>query len=224
MVLRSSNSPLTSEFDALIQQQMDKWKVPGLSMAVVHGSSTWSKAYGFAQFPDRKMTTDSLFSTCSTTKAFTAAAMSLAIDDSMNTESPLRWNTPMASILGDDFVLGKDYNTMHATVEDTLSHRSGLSTHDACTAVSHALEQIEDGTLGETLKKGIWGPLGMNDTYFSVIDVSGDPSGYTWDPDTNTYIAEPYMNDVAITGTGAMSLQIGRSLSDLLRFHAISML
>lgn len=28
--------------------------------------------------------------------------------------------------------------------------------------------------------------------------------GYTWDPDTNTYIAEPYMNDVAITGTGAM--------------------
>lgn len=43
MVLRSSNSPLTSELDALVQQQMDKWKVPGLSMAVVHGSSTWSK-------------------------------------------------------------------------------------------------------------------------------------------------------------------------------------
>ncbi|KAJ5868925.1 hypothetical protein N7534_003478 [Penicillium rubens] len=88
MVLRSSNLPLTLEFDALVQQQMDKWKVPGLSMAVVHGSSTWSKAYGFAQFPDRRMTTDSLFSTCSTTKAFTAAAMSLAIDDSRNTESP----------------------------------------------------------------------------------------------------------------------------------------
>ncbi|CAG8161394.1 unnamed protein product [Penicillium nalgiovense] len=144
MVLRSSNSPLTSEFDALIQQQMDKWKVPGLSMAVVHGSSTWSKAYGFAQFPDRKMTTDSLFSTCSTTKAFTAAAMSLAIDDSMNTESPLRWNTPMASILGDDFVLGKDYNTMHATVEDTQSHRSGLSTHDACVSLAHPQRSLRE--------------------------------------------------------------------------------
>jgi CubicO group peptidase (beta-lactamase class C family) len=45
MVLRSSNSPLTLEFDALVQQQMDKWKVPGLSIAVVHGSSTWSKVW-----------------------------------------------------------------------------------------------------------------------------------------------------------------------------------
>ncbi|KAJ5231220.1 hypothetical protein N7489_011928 [Penicillium chrysogenum] len=248
MVLRSSNLPLTLEFDALVQQQMDKWKVPGLSMAVVHGSSTWSKAYGFAQFPDRRMTTDSLFSTCSTTKAFTAAAMSLAIDDSRNTESPLRWDTPMASILRDDFVLGKDYNTMHTTIEDALSHRSGLSTHDACLslahpqrslreavrnlrhlpiayaprtifsynnnmyiAVSHALEQIEGRTLGETLKKRIWDPLGMNDTYFSVTGVAEDPSlrprlvqGYTWDADTETYIAEPYMNDAAITGAGAM--------------------
>ncbi|CAI7671999.1 unnamed protein product [Penicillium viridicatum] len=248
MVLRSSSSPLTSELDVLVQQQMDKWKVPGLSIAVVHGSSTWSKAYGFAEFPDRKMTTDSLFSTCSTTKAFTAAAMSLAIDDSRNTESPLRWDTPIASILRDDFVLENDYSTMHTTIEDALSHRSGLSTHNTCLylaypqrslreavrnlrhlpiayaprttfsynnnmymVISHALEQIEGRTLGETLKKRIWDPLGMDDTYFSVTDVSRDPSlgprlvqGYTWDPGTDTYIAEPYMNDVAVTGAGAM--------------------
>ncbi|KAJ5823720.1 Beta-lactamase-related protein [Penicillium robsamsonii] len=248
MVLRNTESPLTSEFDALVNQQMNKWKVPGLSMAVVHGSSTWSKAYGLAELPNRKMTTDSLFSTCSTTKAFTAAAMSLAIDDSKNTETPIGWDTPIASILRDDFVLENDYSTMHTTIEDALSHRSGLPTHDACLslvhprrslreavrnlrhlpmayaprttfsynnnmymAVSHALEQIEGRALGETLKKRIWDPLEMNDTYFSVTEVSRDPSlsprlarGYTWDPDTNTYIAEPYMNDVAVTGAGAM--------------------
>ncbi|KAJ5522573.1 hypothetical protein N7527_006688 [Penicillium freii] len=28
--------------------------------------------------------------------------------------------------------------------------------------------------------------------------------GYTWDTDTDTYIAEPYMNDAAVTGAGAM--------------------
>ncbi|KAJ5779859.1 Beta-lactamase-related protein [Penicillium paradoxum] len=248
MVLRTSNSPLTTEFDGLVHQQMDKWKVPGLSMAVVHGPTTWSKAYGFAEFPDRKMTTDSLFSTCSTTKAFTAAAMSLAIDNSKNTESPLRWDTPIASIIRDDFVLGNDYSTIHTTIEDALSHRSGLSTHDACIslarpqetlreavrklrhlpiaynprttfsynnnmymAVSHALEEIEGRALGETLKSRIWEPLGMSDTYFSVTDVSQDPSlrlrlakGYTWDRDTGSYIAEPYMNGVAVTGAGAM--------------------
>jgi CubicO group peptidase (beta-lactamase class C family) len=51
----------------------------------------------------------------------------------------------------------------------------------------------------------------MKDTYFSVQEVSKDPTlslrlakGYTWDVGSNTYVAEPYMNDVAVTGAGAM--------------------
>ncbi|CAG8013669.1 unnamed protein product [Penicillium salamii] len=247
MVLRRVNVP-DPEFDGFVQGQMEKWKVPGLTMAIVHGDSTWSKAYGISQFPDRKMTTDSLFSTCSTTKAFTAAAVSLAIDDSKHTETPLNWDTPISSLLRDDFVLHNDYSTMHTTIEDALSHRSGLSTHDACIslahpqrplreavrnlrhlkmaysprttfsynnnmymAISHLLEQLEGRSLGETLKNRIWGPLGMNDTYFSAQEVLKDPSigprfvtGYTWDADTNSYIAEPHMNDVAVTGAGAI--------------------
>ena len=43
MVLRSASSPLNPEFDGLVQRQMEKWKVPGLTIAIVHGSSTWSK-------------------------------------------------------------------------------------------------------------------------------------------------------------------------------------
>lgn len=42
MVLRRT-SVLGPEFDGFVQQQMDKWKVPGLTMAIVHGASTWSK-------------------------------------------------------------------------------------------------------------------------------------------------------------------------------------
>lgn len=201
-----------------------------------------------AEFPDRKMTTDSLFSTCSTTKAFTAAAVSLAIDDSKYTDAPLSWDTPLSSVLRDDFVLSDDYSTLHTTIEDALSHRSGLSTHDGCIslahpqrplrdavrklrhlkmaysprttfsynnnmymAASHALENIEGRTLGEILKTRIWDPLGMSDTYFSAQEVLQDPSlaprfvrGYTWDVDTNSYIPEPYMKDVAVSGAGAM--------------------
>ncbi|KAJ5308602.1 hypothetical protein PENANT_c044G04768 [Penicillium antarcticum] len=248
MVMRKATSPLTPELDVLVHQQMDKWKVPGLTMAIVHGSSTWSKAYGIAEFPDRKMTTGTLFSTCSTTKAFASAAVSLAIDDSKNNESPLRWDTPLASIIPDDFVLETDYSTNHTTIEDALSHRSGLSTFDACLVlahpdrplreavrrlrhlpmkysprstfsynnhmymtVSHALEQIEGRPFGDIIKARILEPLGMNDTYFSVQEVSKDPTlsprlarGYTWDVDSKKYVAEPYMNDVAVTGAGAM--------------------
>jgi len=37
------NSPFTSAFDDLANAALDAWKVPGLSIAVVDGESTFSK-------------------------------------------------------------------------------------------------------------------------------------------------------------------------------------
>ncbi|KAE8377733.1 beta-lactamase/transpeptidase-like protein [Aspergillus bertholletiae] len=76
----------------------------------------------------------------STTKAFTAAAMSLVIDDSKNhfrehcsrkvKQAPhIHWSTPLASIIPDDFVLEDEYTTAHITIEDALSHRTGIPDH-----------------------------------------------------------------------------------------------
>ena len=88
------------------------------------------QAYGIAEFKTgKKMTTDSLFCTCSTTKAFTATALSLAIDESQKAGGSLNWDTPIASLLGDEFVLADDYATLNTTLEDALSHRSGLPGH-----------------------------------------------------------------------------------------------
>ena len=38
------NTPFTSTFDELANTALDAWKVPGLSIAVVDGESTFSKA------------------------------------------------------------------------------------------------------------------------------------------------------------------------------------
>ncbi|KAJ5692467.1 hypothetical protein N7462_001890 [Penicillium macrosclerotiorum] len=122
-------SPFDAEFDALVEETLEEWKTPGLSIAVVHGSNTYSKAYGIAEFPDRKMTTDTLFPTASTTKAFLAAATSMMIQESKSTQSPLEWDTPISSMIPDDFVLADEYVTAHTTLEDALSHRSGLPGH-----------------------------------------------------------------------------------------------
>lgn len=65
----------------------------------------------------------------STTKAFTAAAISLLVDDNDNFPQ-IQWNTPVHSIIPDDFVLSDDWSTAHVTIEDALSHRSGLPRHD----------------------------------------------------------------------------------------------
>lgn len=66
----------------------------------------------------------------STTKAFVAAAMTLLVDD--NTNYPfLGWTTPIADLLRDDFVLSDPYFTSHVTIEDALSHRTGMPRHDS---------------------------------------------------------------------------------------------
>lgn len=90
------------------------------------------------------MAVDSLFPTFSTTKAFTAAAVSLAIEDSKSTPSPINWDTPISSLIRDDFILADDYATMHTTLDDALSHRSGLSGHFGAMRWAHPAESLRD--------------------------------------------------------------------------------
>ncbi len=59
------------------------------------------------------------------TKAFTAAAVSLLVDDN-ETYPHVQWDTPVSMLMRDDFVLEHSFYTEHVTIEDILSHWSGL--------------------------------------------------------------------------------------------------
>lgn len=67
--------------------------------------------------------------TGSTTKAFTAAAAALIVHDDIDFPD-IAWSSPLASLLPWYFALEDDYYTSHITLEDALSHRSGLPRHD----------------------------------------------------------------------------------------------
>ena len=54
--------------------------------------------------------------------------MSLLISSS--NYSGLSWDTPISNLIRDDFVLPDPYFTEHVTIEDALSHRSGMPRHD----------------------------------------------------------------------------------------------
>lgn len=86
------------------------------------------QAYGIATFPDVLTTPETIFYCASTTKAFTGAAASLLVDDQEN-HPKFQWNTPINNLIPDDFVLQDDYWTQHITVQDALSHRTGLPSH-----------------------------------------------------------------------------------------------
>ena len=75
------------------------------------------------------MTPSTLLYAGSTTKAFTAAVMSLLVEDNENYPQ-VQWNTPIHQLIPEDFVLENEYATSHITIEDALSHRSGMPRHD----------------------------------------------------------------------------------------------
>jgi len=78
--------------------------------------------------PQDKVVTNLSLITGSTTKAFVSAAMSLLVDD--NEKHPnLNWTTPVSSLIRDDFVLQDEYVTNHVTIEDILSHRTGMGAY-----------------------------------------------------------------------------------------------
>jgi CubicO group peptidase (beta-lactamase class C family) len=78
--------------------------------------------------PDKRVTTETIFDLASTSKCTTAAAVALLVQD--DNYPDVKWTTAVSEILPDDFVLPNPYLTKEVTIEDILSHRSGIACHD----------------------------------------------------------------------------------------------
>lgn len=89
-----------------------------------------NKGYGIARSPDEKVTPNTLFNIGSMTKAFISSAISLLVDD--NHLPDVKWTTPVSQLIRDDFVLSDSRCTEMVTVEDMLSHRTGLPEYVYC--------------------------------------------------------------------------------------------
>ncbi|KAL6907228.1 beta-lactamase/transpeptidase-like protein [Trichoderma evansii] len=119
------NSPA---FSSHVEELIKKYHVPGLAIAVVHKDVTASKAFGVASIdPPKPMTTDTLFDIASASKSLTAASVALLVADDKYPE--ISYEAEMAKLLPDEFVMpGQGYEGV--TVEDILSHRSGMAPND----------------------------------------------------------------------------------------------
>ncbi|PWY87986.1 beta-lactamase/transpeptidase-like protein [Aspergillus sclerotioniger CBS 115572] len=129
MTTHIPTNPLDESFKNLVHETLTQWHVPGISIAVVDGDNTWAEGYGTATFPSTPVTPSTLFYAGSTTKAFTAAILATLVTD--NTNYPqVQWDMPISDLIREDFVLHDPHATSHTTIEDALSHRSGLPRHD----------------------------------------------------------------------------------------------
>jgi CubicO group peptidase (beta-lactamase class C family) len=108
--------------DAVVARTLKAFDVPGISVAVVKdGQVVLAKGYGVSSLATKApMDANTLVGIASNSKAFTAAALGLLVD-----EGKLRWDDKVTDYIP-EFRMYDPYVTAEFTVRDLLTHRSGL--------------------------------------------------------------------------------------------------
>ena len=108
--------------DAVVARTLKGFDVPGIAVAVVKdGQVVMAKGYGVRSLATKApMDANTLVGIASNTKAFTAAALGLLVD-----EGKLRWDDKVTDYIP-EFRMYDPYVTAEFTVRDLLTHRSGL--------------------------------------------------------------------------------------------------
>lgn len=111
-----------ADLDAWVARAMKQFEVPGIAVAVVKdGRTVLAKGYGVRKLGEPAPVDEhTLFGIASNSKAFTAAALAMLVD-----EGKLSWDDPVQKHLP-SFQLYDPFVTRELTVRDLLCHRSGL--------------------------------------------------------------------------------------------------
>jgi CubicO group peptidase (beta-lactamase class C family) len=112
------------EFQEYAQKAGTDWKVPGFSVAIVKDDKIlFARGFGIRELgKPAEVDEHTLFAIASNSKAFTAAAIAILVD-----EGKIKWDDPVTKYLP-SFQLYDPYVTRELTIRDLLSHRSGLAT------------------------------------------------------------------------------------------------
>ena len=113
-------------FDAYVEKAVADWETPGLALVVCQGKEVvFSKGYGVRELGKTdKVNPQTLFACASTTKAMTAAAMCMLVD-----EGKVRWNDKVVQYLP-NFKVADPYLTNELTVRDLFTHNAGMGNAD----------------------------------------------------------------------------------------------
>jgi CubicO group peptidase (beta-lactamase class C family) len=110
------------DLDADVKRVLKTFDVPGMAIAIVKdGKVVAAQGYGVRKLGDpAPVTGKTLFEIASNSKAFTAAALAMLVD-----EGKLKWDDPVTKHVP-WFQMNDPYVTGAMSVRDLLTHRSGL--------------------------------------------------------------------------------------------------
>ena len=110
------------QLDSYINTAIKDWEIPGLAIAIVKDDRVaYEKGFGHRSIDAQEAVNEhTLFAIASNTKAFTATALGLLVQ-----EGKMSWDDPVLKFLP-DFQLYDPQVTRKIAVRDLLCHRSGL--------------------------------------------------------------------------------------------------
>ncbi len=188
-------------FDAYVREAVKTWDVPGLSIAVVKdGRVVFDRGYGvLALGGDAKVDTATLFAIGSTTKAMTAAAMGMLVD-----EGKVKWDDPVVMYLP-WFRLKDPDLTRRLTVRDLLTHRAGLPNtdflwDDSTTTTENALRRLRFVDTVYPFRSGF---IYQNLMYATAGEVIEAVSGMPWGDFVHRRILAPLGMSRTVTSGAA---------------------
>ena len=178
-----------AELDSYVAQAVKDWHATGLAIAVVKdGRIVFEKGYGVREVnKPAPFDTTTLSAIASTTKAITAAAMGMLVD-----EGKVKWDDPVTKHLP-SFQLYDPYVTREITIRDLLTHRAGLGNADYLWALSDlpANEMINKLRLIKPAYSLRSSFIYQNVMYVTAGQVIAAASGMPWDQFVQTRIFNP---------------------------------
>jgi CubicO group peptidase (beta-lactamase class C family) len=176
-------------FDTYVEDAVALWDSPGLAVAVVKdGEVLFARGYGVLEVGRAERVDEhTRFSIGSTTKAFTAAAIGLLVD-----EGKVRWDDRVTSHLP-GFELSDPYVTREVTIRDLLTHRAGLGNADYLwyeqDVTGDEIVERARYVIAEYSFRGSW--IYQNIMYHVAGEVIEAVSGMSWADFVRTRLLEP---------------------------------
>jgi CubicO group peptidase (beta-lactamase class C family) len=197
----ATDDPLAG-LDAAIESAREQWHAPGLAVAIVKDDRVvYLRGFGSKHLgKNDPVDAHTAFTLASTTKAFTAMALGLLVDD-----GKLHWDDPVVRYIP-EFRVADPYVTREVTIRDLLEHRTGIEEldmlwvrgFDTRTSLEHmqyakqasslrstwaynnmmyvvaaeVVARVAGMSFQEFISRRIFEPLGMSDSLFTGPDLS----------------------------------------------------
>lgn len=187
----------TDSLDHFIAKQVADYHVPGLAIGIVKGNKlVFKKGYGINSTVDSlPVNVQTVFPIMSCTKAFTAAAIGILVD-----EGKVHWNDKVIQYLP-DFKLSDPWITKHLTIADILSHRSGLKGFDGDLlwyGTNYSRREIVRRMQYSAIRNNFRSEFGYQNVMYIVAGLIIEKvSGQTWDD----FIQQHFFSPLSMNGS-----------------------